>query len=296
MSDSFTLDKRQLRRAFERAAHSYDSAAALQREVCGRMVERLSLVKLAPQRVLDAGSGTGYAANSLLKKFPRAQLIELDIALGMLLTARGQRPRWRKWLPFSQRRLKLCGDNERMPIRSAAVDLVWSNLAFQWAADLESALSESYRVLRPGGLLMFSTFGPDTLKELRVAFAGVDVAVHVNRFIDMHDIGDLLIRCGFADPVMDMEYFTLTYTQARDVMRELKALGAHNLNAGRRRGLTGTRLWAEVTARYEQLRDRDGRLPATFEVVYGHAWKPLPRTGPGGRPVVEIKSRAAALN
>ena len=144
----------------------------------------------------------------------------------------------------------------------------------------------------PGGLLMFSTFGPDTLRELRQAYRNTDRHTHVNRFIDMHDIGDLLVAAGFGDPVMDMEYFTLTYGEARDLMRELKAIGAHNVTRGRPGGLSGKSLLGAVTRNYEPFR-RDGKLPATFEVVYGHAWKPLPRLGRGGRPVIDIKPHAA---
>jgi malonyl-CoA O-methyltransferase len=166
--------------------------------------------------------------------------------------------------------------------------MLWSNLAFQWARDLTGVFAECRRVLRPGGLLIFTTLGPDTLKELRTATSG-DGKIHVNRFIDMHDIGDLMIGAGFADPVMDMEYLTLTYDDVKTLMRELKAIGAHNVAAGRSRGLTGKRALRATELRYETFR-RDARLPATFEVIYGHAWKPLPRKGPGGRPVIDIKS------
>jgi malonyl-CoA O-methyltransferase len=168
--------------------------------------------------------------------------------------------------------------------------MVWSSLAFQWAADLPRVFGECLRVLQPGGLLSFTTFGPDTLRELRHAFAGTDGGVHVNRFVDMHDIGDQLVYAGFADPVMDMEYFTLTYADVESLMRDLKAIGAHNVAAGRKRGLTGRHALEELRRHYEAFR-QDGRLPATFEVVYGHAWKPLPRLGPGGRAVIDIKSR-----
>jgi len=147
-----------------------------------------------------------------------------------------------------------------------------------------------HRVLAPGGLLMFSTFGPDTLKELRDAFRSVDRYTHVHRFIDMHDVGDALIACGFADPVMDMEILTLTYADVRELMRDLKAIGAHNVTRGRPATLTGKSQLAKVAQNYEAAR-RDGRLPATFEVIYGHAWKPQPRVGPTGRPVIDIKPR-----
>ena len=135
---------------------------------------------------------------------------------------------------------------------------------------------------------MFTTFGPDTLKELRVA-ASADGNIHVNRFIDMHDIGDMMIGAGLADPVMEMEYLTLTYRDVRDLMRELKTIGAHNVAAGRSRTLSGKRFLRETEQRYESFR-HEGRLPATFEIIYGHAWKPLPRIGPGGRPVIDVRA------
>ncbi|HUF21994.1 MAG TPA: malonyl-ACP O-methyltransferase BioC [Burkholderiales bacterium] len=283
------LDKRQVRRAFERAASTYDRAAVLQREVCNRVLERLALMKLTPRVVLDAGCGTGYAAAPLARRFPRAALIELDIAEPMVRAAGASRRWWERLLPGQAKRLTVCADIEHLPLRSGSCDLVWSNLVLQWAPDLQAMLRELQRVLAPGGLLMFSTFGPDTLQELRAAFARVDSREHVNRFVDMHDIGDMLIGSGLADPVMDMEHFTLTYPQVRDLMRELKALGAHNASRDRARGLTGRRTLARVEEHYARLRDGDGRLPATFEVVYGHAWKPRPKTGPGGRPVIDIK-------
>jgi malonyl-CoA O-methyltransferase len=288
VNDPSAPDKREMRRSFERAATTYDRAAVLQREVCTRALERLDLVKLDPRAIIDAGCGTGFAAQALHKRYPRATLVGLDIAPAMLLASRSRIANWKKWTG-SSKGVFVCGDNERLPIRSACVDMLWSNLAFQWAGDLTAVFAECQRVLRPGGLLMFTTFGPDTLKELRTACAG-DGKIHVNRFIDMHDIGDMMISAGFADPVMDMEYLTLTYADVRTLMRELKAIGAHNVAAGRNRALTGKRALKEIELRYESFR-HDARLPATFEVIYGHAWKPLPRVGPGGRAVIDITPR-----
>jgi len=286
VNSAFTLDKRQLRRSFERAASTYDRAAVLQREICGRALERLDLVKLAPVVVLDAGSGTGFAAQALARRYPGAMVVEFDIAPAMLQTARARLPRWKKWIG-RQRELFVCGDNEQLPIRAGSVGMFWSNLAFQWANDLPRVFSECERVLQPGGLLSFTTFGPDTLKELRQAFAGDGGRVHVNRFYDMHDIGDMLVQAGFADPVMDMEQITLTYVDVETLMRELKAIGAHNVATGRSRGLTGRRALDDLRRRYEELR-QDGRLPATFEVVYGHAWKPEGHRLPAGVKPVKV--------
>jgi malonyl-CoA O-methyltransferase len=137
--------------------------------------------------------------------------------------------------------------------------------------------AEFHRVLRPGGLVHFTTFGPDTLHELRRAFAAVDDRSHVNHFADMHELGDGLVRAGFAEPVLDVDRHVLTYTDALALMRDLKAIGAHNVTSDRPRGLTGRRQLEAMQAAYERER-RDGRLPATYEVVYGHAWR-----GIGGR-------------
>lgn len=286
MKDELLLDRRALRQAFERAAATYDTAAVLQNEVCARMLARLEYIKLQPDAILDAGSGTGNAHAGLIRRYRGAKLVATDIALAMLERGRRRTPAWRRVLGMGA--LPVCGDMERLPFREAAFDMLWSNLALQWVNDLHSALTEMRRVLAPGGLLMFSTFGPDTLRELREAYRDTDRHTHVNRFVDMHDIGDLLVQAGFGDPVMDMEQFTLTYGDVRQLMRELKAIGAHNVTLGRRSGLSGRAQLAAVMRNYEALR-RDGKLPATFEVVYGHAWKPLPRISAGGRPVIEVK-------
>ncbi len=292
------FDKKLLRRSFERAAATYDAAAVLQHEVCKRMDERLDLIKHQPALILDAGSGTGNALPALHARYPKARVIALDLALTMLQHGRQhtqERTPWWKSL-LRQPASVLCGDIEQLPLANGSVDLVWSNLALQWMNDPDKAFAEFNRVLAPGGLLMFSTFGPDTLKELRAAFggaAGADAHTHVSRFIDLHDIGDILVKRGFADPVMDMEPFTLTYSDVRALMHDLKAIGAHNVTQARPPGLTGKSRFAAVTAAYEPLRS-DGKLPATFEVVYGHAWKPLPRVTASGKRVIDIKAAGNA--
>ena len=290
MGDELLVDKRQVRRSFERAATGYDAAAVVQHEVCNRMLARLDYIKLSPRAILDAGSGTGNAVNELMARFSGMPVIALDIALGMLKLGR-RRLRWWQSLPGLRPPLHaLCADLERVPLKNDAVGLVWSNLALQWLNDLPRAFAEMYRVLAPGGLLMFSTFGPDTLKELRRAYAGTDAHTHVNRFIDMHDIGDMLVASRFADPVMDMETLTLTYDDVGGLMRDLKAIGAHNVTRGRPGGLSGKAVLSAVAREYEAYR-REGKLPATFEVVYGHAWKPQARVSPTGRPVIDIKQK-----
>jgi malonyl-CoA O-methyltransferase len=284
------LDKRQVRRSFERAAAAYNQAAVLQHEVCKRMLERLAYIKLDPKAILDAGSGTGNALTALMANYRGVPIVALDIALPMLREGRA-RLRWWQTLPGLRPDLHpVCGDIEQLPLASESIGLAWSNLALQWVNDLPRVFRDVFRALSPGGLLMFSTFGPDTLKELRAAYSGVDRHTHVNRFLDMHDIGDMLVGAGYADPVMDMEQITLTYPDVRALMRDLKSIGAHNATQGRAAGLSGKSVLQAVTGNYEALR-RDGRLPATFEVVYGHAWKPLPRVSATGRRVIDIKAK-----
>ena len=286
------FDKKLLRRSFERAAASYDEAAVLQHEVCKRMDERLDLIKIQPATVLDAGSGTGNALPALRARYPKARVIALDLAFTMLQMGkkRGRQHSKSTWIKslLKQTDSALCGDIEHLPLASGSVDMVWSNLALQWMNDPDQAFGEFHRVLAPGGLLMFSTFGPDTLKELRAAYATVDQHTHVSRFVDLHDIGDILVKRGFGDPVMDMEPFTLTYSDVRTLMHELKAIGAHNVTQDRPPGLTGRARLAAVTQAYEPMR-RDGKLPATFEVVYGHAWKPQSRVTASGKRIIDIK-------
>jgi malonyl-CoA O-methyltransferase len=297
--DPYQLDPASVRRAFERAATTYDSAAVLQREIGQRMAERLGLVKLEPARILDAGCGTGEGLFELRSRYSGAQIVGLDIAFAMLTATRrrlsGQAAQRRSlaWLfgarPASGSSGLVCGDLRRLAFSTGAFDLVWSNLALQWINEPPIAFAEFHRVLRVGGLLMFTTLGPDTLAELRAAFATVDRAPHVSRFIDMHDLGDVLVHAGFVEPVMDMERLTLTYADADALMRDLKATGARNAAAGRRRALTGRRRWQGMIDALEGFR-REGRLPATFEVVYGHAWKPEPRLA-DGRAIVRLHPR-----
>ncbi|MGQ9685428.1 MAG: malonyl-ACP O-methyltransferase BioC [Thiobacillaceae bacterium] len=295
------MNKRAIRAAFERAATSYDAAAYLQQEVARRLNERLEVMRIEPERILDAGCGTGYALPLLKARYPQARLIGLDLALGMLqqgrvrLGAAGGRRRWlARLIPYPSPVTFVCADIERLPLKKDSLDMVWSNLTLQWVGNLEGCLREIHRIIRPGGLFAFSTFGPDTLKELRQAFAGLDGYGHVNRFIDMHDIGDMLVNAGFAHPVMEMEYITLTYPDLKSLLKELKAIGADTVLEGRRTGLMGRGRWQQLNDNYERLR-RDGRLPATFEVVYGHAWAGRKDRLDDGRQVIrfEIAQRRA---
>ncbi len=283
--NEFEIDKRAVRRAFNRAANGYDNSAVLQREVCSRMLERLDYVMQKPAHILDVGSGTGWGTRQLAQRYVSAHIVALDIAPGMLQAAREQSSWWRK-LFYRGKQSYLCADVEALPLAAKSLELVWSNLTVQWCNDLPATFIELSRVLKAEGLLMFSTFGPDTLKELRAAFQGVDGYNHINRFADMHDIGDMLVKAGFAAPVMDIEIITLTYNDVKAVMQDLRNIGAHNVTSGRAPGLMGKAAWNTVLQNYERLR-RDGKIPATFEVVYGHAWKPTPKKIADGRKIIK---------
>jgi malonyl-CoA O-methyltransferase len=243
--------------------------AVLQREVGARLLERVAVIRMQPDRILDLGAGTGHVTRLLRKAYPAAGVIGVDIAHAMLLQARSKSGWWR-------RPKFVCGDMERLPFQNQSVDMLISNVSLQWCNDLDAVFAEFRRVLRPGGALFFSTFGPDTLRELRSSWQVADDYSHVNAFLDMHDVGDALVRAGLAEPVLDVERITLTYAEVRGLMSDLKVLGAHNVTQGRARGLTGRGAWRAMLAAYEKFR-RDGLLPATYEVVYGHAWAPLPR-------------------
>lgn len=292
MVDAYLIDKARVRAAFDRAAARYDAVAVLQREVRERMLARLDYLSIAPGAILDAGAGTGHATRALAARYRDSHVIALDIAMGMLRESRARRPWWQRLLGKGQP--AICGDLENLPLASDSMDMAWSNLALQWCNDLDATFSGVARVLRPGGLFMFSTFGPDTLRELREASLADPGHVHVSRFIDMHDIGDALVRAGFSAPVLDVEHFVLTYDDVLGVMRDLKAIGARNAAQGRRRGLEGKGFLRSLAERYERFRS-DGRLPATFEVIYGHAWKPEPgmRRAEDGVPIrLHRRSRA----
>ncbi len=264
--DDFSLDRRQLQQAFDRAATGYSGAAVLQREIGSRLRERLELTRLQPARILDLGCGPGLQLKALSKHYPDAHTFGVDLAMNMLITGR----RLQGWF---KRRPLVCADARHLPFAAAGFDLVYSNLMLQWCDEPDQVFREMRRVMRAHGLLLFSTFGPDTLKELRSAWRTVDSFSHVNRFIDMHDLGDALMRAGFAEPVMDVEYMTLTYSDVHALMRDLKKIGAHNVTYGRARGLYGKTRLHQLVRAYEAFRVQ-GRLPATYEVIYGTAWTP----------------------
>jgi malonyl-CoA O-methyltransferase len=269
------LQSRDVRRSFDNAAASYDEHAYLQREIADRLFERLDYIKLAPQRILELGCGTGYATQKLLAHFPEASVVALDLADGMCRYAQRQMPQPTFIARVFGKRPStsfVCANAEQIPFADESINFVISNLTLQWC-DVEKVAGEAMRVLKPNGLFMFTTFGPDTLGELRVAFRRVDDKPHVNTFVDMHDVGDMLLAAKFSDPVMDQETITITYSELKTLLRELKGIGAHNVLPERENGLMGKGRWQALVAAYEHFR-QNGKLPATYEVVYGHAWKP----------------------
>ena len=275
-SQQFELARGAVRKSFERASAVYDAHAVLQSRVRNLLLERITDMTPSPRVIVDAGAGTGHASRALQKRFGQSLVVALDLAEGMLRAARAQQS-WRR------RFVCTCADLESLPLRDASADMVFSSLALQWLTAPDRAFGETARVLRPDGWFYFSTFGPGTLNELRAAWAGVDGYTHVNRFFDMHEIGAALARNGFVDPVLDVEHFTLAYADLRTLMHDLKAIGAHNVTAGRPRGLTGRRRLLALGQAYEAFR-KDGRLPTTYEVIFGRARAGAARRAPGGAP------------
>lgn len=265
---SARYDLQRLRRAFGRAAEGYIAAAALQREVEARLLDQLDyLGAKQPARILDLGSGPGRASGAMKKRWPKAEVVAFDQALPML---RQVPKHTRFWRPVK----RVCGEASQLPFADGSFDLVFSSLCLQWVADLPRALSELRRVLREDGLLVFTTFGPDTLLELREAYlqAG-DAQPPVSPFAAIQQVGDAVMAAGFRNPVLDREMFTLTYPDLRALMRELRAIGANDARTERARGLHGKERLRRVTSAYETLR-RDGVLPSSWEVVTAMAWSP----------------------
>jgi malonyl-CoA O-methyltransferase len=267
-------EPRAARAAFNRVARTAGEDVVA-REAGRRMAARLDYVSIEARRVLDAGSGLAGDVPSLHARYPRAQIVALDAAVEMAHEARRRRsPSERLRSLFGRPAVDFaCADMSCLPFPENAFSLVWSNLALGWAPDPLAVFGEFHRVLEPGGLLMFSAYGPDTLKELRRAFEQCDRYPHVHPFIDMHDLGDMLVAAGLAEPVMDMEMLTLTYEGVSALWDDLRRNGLVNVVKTRRRGLLGRNLWSRMVQAYEGER-RDGRIPATMEIVYGHAWKP----------------------
>jgi malonyl-CoA O-methyltransferase len=276
VDERFFLDAAAVRRAFNRASRGFAKAAVLHNEVRQRALERLLLLRQPPQLLLDLGSGAGGANPWLQNHLPRTRIISVDSALRMLQEA----PSRSRWLGLrAASSAQICASANALPFREAIVDCVFSNLMLPWSGPPEPVFSEVRRVLRPGGVFNFTAFGPDTLRELRQAWREVDGQEHALPFMDMHDIGDALVRSGFAEPVLDVEHFTLTYSDVQSLLRELKASGSTNALPLRSRGLTGRNKSARFASAYERFREQ-GRLPVTCEIIYAQAWQTTARNKP----------------
>jgi malonyl-CoA O-methyltransferase len=280
---------------FSAAAASYDSAAFLASETGARMDERLSLTKIEPRRVADIGCATGDGIRALQRRYPAAQALAIDFAMPMLRVVRARGGRMAQFLRKAPQ--VVCADAAALPLATGSLGLVWSNLMLQWFDDPQPTLLEMHRILDVGGLVMFTSFGPDTLKELREAIATTPVGAGdtpiisgLKKFHDMHDIGDMLLAAGFADPVMDMEMITVNYSHPRKFLADQRKLGV-------RRQLLGERSWQAWRQIFAAWRpNSDGKFPASFEIVYGHAWKAAPRQPQVGHSVVHFHRRDALKN
>ena len=271
MNEHPDIKKQRVRDDFAKAAASYDTAAVMQHEVCERTLERVDMLKLQPRLVLDVGTATGHSLKGLASRFPDSSMIACDLALPMLLWCRQHQD-------ARVTQALVCNDVEQLPFASESVDLVFSSSTFQWCADLPRVFSECRRVLRTEGVLIFSTFGPDTLHQLRDSFAKQDDFQHVHKFIDMHHIGDMLLAESFADPVVDMEMIDIQYQTLQQLFQDLKNTGsrgkfdpAHSTAAG----LMGKQKYRSLVQTYEDYRQENGLLPASYEVIYGYARKPV---------------------
>lgn len=268
MNNKSVSEKHRIQRHFDAKAIRYESSAILQRNVCEELLSRLDLTSLNPAVILDAGCGTGWGTQGLLKKYKKAKVISLDLSPEMLKQTRTKGG----WL---RKPALICADAEEIPLQDESVDLIFSNFMLQWC-DYKKVFAEFKRILKPEGLLMFTTFGPDTLKELKQSWAQVDDHAHVNDFTDMHDLGDELVNTGLAEPVMDMDLMALTYEDVMSVMSDLKAIGANttlkNQKKPAEQGLVTPSKLKRVIQHYENYRS-EGVVPASYEVIYGHAWK-----------------------
>jgi malonyl-CoA O-methyltransferase len=267
ISEDYLIDVKNALRASNLAVATYDEHATLQRAVADNLLESLDVIKITPQIILEIGAATGYCATALAQRYPRAPILLLDYSPAMLGYARRKLRRWRS------RERYVGGSAEKLPLANGSIDFIFSSLTFHWCNDLDTVFAECIRVLKPNGLLLFSSLGPDTLRELRDAWSSVDSSPHVNMFIDMHDVGDALIRAGFASPILECDKIIVNYDRVDALMRDLRRTGSANSISGRKKNFSTRRDFAHMVKTYESFRV-DSKLPATFEVVYAHGWKP----------------------
>lgn len=252
--------------AFGSKASIYDATAVVQREIGGRLFERLDYLKIDPRFILDLGCGPGEFSARLKSKYPKATIISFDIALNMLMHTK-KKQSWRKKWPL------ICGDMHALPFRTGSFDLIFASQVIHWAIEIPSLFRELNRIMSPNGCIMFSTLGPDTFKELRYAFSNVDTYSHTNEFMDLHHLGDILVSEQWLDPVIDMEMLHAHYSDLEKLLIGLKSQGVRNINTARPCGLMGRQRWCQFEAAYSQLVTSTGAYPLTYEVIYGHAWK-----------------------
>jgi malonyl-CoA O-methyltransferase len=298
MTLSAPIDLQLVRRLFARQDR-VEPSNFLRREIAGRMREKLELFKISPAWLLDAGCGEGEELAQLQAHFPESRILGVDASFAMLVAGQQKRQDAKSVLSRFLGRLYalnsfagthseiVCADFARLPLASNSVDLIWSNLALHWHPQADLVFAEWRRVLCTDGVLMFSCFGPDTLLELRQAFSAIDQYPHTLPFVDMHDFGDMLVKCGLSSPVMDMEKLTLTYESVDKLFADVRALGGNPLLT-RRQGLLGRHAYRCLLAELEKTRNRDGRIPLTFEVIYGHAFKPIPQKLTSGESIVHL--------
>ena len=265
------LNKKRISKDFSNAADTYDAAAIVQQEICDRALERLQMLKLEPSTILDIGSGTGKSVRGLQTQFPKSHVIASDVAMPMLMYLNQMQA------SLQHKASIVCCDAEKLSIKDESVDLIFSTSTFQWCEDLNLVFTECLRILKPDGVLVFTSFGPDTLKELRQSWACVDQQDHVHQFIDMHYIGDLLLANNYTDPVVDMELITIEYQHVRQLLKDLKDTGSrskfdieeNNFSSG----LMGKNKFQQFEVAYESHRQNNGLLPASYEIIYGYARK-----------------------
>ena len=268
--DDALPEKRAARRAFDRA-REFDSACFIHDEARARLDARLDLMRLAPHVAVDLGCATGRGAAGLAKRYSAAHVVAIDSSLRMLRAAAASA------MPAVT---VLGGDAEALPLRAGSAELVLANLVLPWCRP-DRVFAEAARVLADGGAFLFATLGPDSLQEARAAFAAVDDKIHVHAAFDMHDLGDLALAAGLAEPVLDVDRLEVTYADVAGLVRDLRAIGGVNTAGGRRRALTGPRRWGRFVERLP--RGSDGRLAVTVELILGQAWgrgvAAVPRSG-----------------
>lgn len=267
INNDYLINEGNVRSAFNASAKDYDAFSLLQRTITERLIESFDQIKIKPGAILDLGSGTGFGSRKLKQRFKKAHIYQCDLSDEMLRRSKKQSSYF-----FSKDHF-VCANAKQIPLSDNHFDLVFSSLMLQWCSDLDAVFTEVKRLLKPGGVFLFTSFGPDTLKELRDSWSKVDEHVHANAFVDIHDIGDALMRNGLNEPVLSVEHLTLTYDDCKQLMRDLKGIGAQNINSGRRKTLTGKKRLAKMVQYYESYRENN-KLPATYEVIYGHAWQP----------------------